>query len=68
MHSAAPDLLALVAATVVVVGAGISLPAHRPSPFWGRAADICNTVLIVSLVPLALGVAGIFGYLRGLGK
>lgn len=68
MHSAAPDLLALVAATAVVVGAGVWLSVHRPSPFWGRAADICDTALIVSLVPLALGVAGIFGYLHGLGK
>ena len=68
MRTAAPDLLALVAATVVVVGAGVWLPAHRPSPFWGRAADVCDTALIISLVPLALGVAGIFGYLHGLGE
>ncbi len=68
MHSADRALLALLAATAIVVGAGVWLPAHRPSPFWGRAADICDTVLIVSLVPLALGVAGIFGYLHGLGK
>jgi type VII secretion integral membrane protein EccD len=67
MHSAGPDLLALVAGTVIVAGTGIWLPAHRPSPFWGRAADVCDTALIISLVPLALGVTGIFGYLHGLG-
>ena len=67
MRIAGPDLLVLVAATVIVVGTGIWLPAHRPSPFWGRAADVCDTAMIISLVPLALGVAGIFGYLHGLG-
>ena len=67
MRAAGPDLLALVAATVIVVGTGIWLPAHRPSPFWGRAADVCDTALIISLVPLALGVAGVFGFLHGLG-
>jgi type VII secretion integral membrane protein EccD len=67
MRIAGPDLLVLIAATVIVVGTGIWLPAHRPSPFWGRAADVCDTAMIISLVPLALGVAGIFGYLHGLG-
>jgi ESX secretion system protein EccD len=67
MRIAGLDLLILVAATVIVVGTGIWLPAHRPSPFWGRAADVCDTAVIISLVPLALGVAGIFGYLHGLG-
>ena len=67
MRIAGPDLLVLVAATVIVVGTGIWLPAHRPPPFWGRAADVCDTAMIISLVPLALGVAGIFGYLHGLG-
>ena len=67
MRVAGPDLLALVAATAIVVGTGIWLPAHRPSPFWGRAADVCDTALIISLVPLALGVAGVFGFLHGLG-
>ena len=42
------------------------LPTHRPSPFWGRVADIADTMLIVGLFPLALGVAGVFGYVRGL--
>jgi uncharacterized protein (DUF983 family) len=67
MHSAAPDLLALVAATVVVVGAGVWLPAHRPSPFWGRAADVADMAAIIAMIPLALAMAGVLGYLRGLG-
>jgi len=57
----------LLAGVALVAGVGIWLPAHRPSPFWGRAADIADTVLIVVLFPLALGVAGVFGFIRGLG-
>jgi type VII secretion integral membrane protein EccD len=65
--AAAPVLLALVAAAALVAGTGVWLPGHRPSPFWSRAADVTDTLLIISLVPLALGVAGIFGLLHGLG-
>ena len=57
----------LLAGAALLVGVGMWLPTHRPSPFWGRAADIADTLLIVSLFPLALGVAGLFGYIRGLG-
>jgi type VII secretion integral membrane protein EccD len=57
----------LIAGVALVVGVGMWLSAHRPSPFWGRAADISDTLLIVSLFPLALGVAGLFGYIHGLG-
>jgi type VII secretion integral membrane protein EccD len=67
MRAAGPDLLALVAAAAIVAGAGVWLPGRRPSPFWSRAADIADTLLIISLVPLALGVAGIFGLMHGLG-
>jgi hypothetical protein len=52
---------------VVVVGAGIWLVNNRPSPFWGRAADIFDTMLVVALFPLALGVAGVLDFVRGLG-
>ena len=51
----------------VVVGVGIWLPGHRPSPFWERMADIADTTLNIGLIPLALGVAGVFGKVRGLG-
>ena len=57
----------LIAGAALVIGVGIWLSAHRPSPFWGRMADIVDTMLIVSLFPLALAVAGVFGYVRGLG-
>ncbi len=57
----------LIAGAALVIGVGMWLPTHRPSPFWGRMADIADTMLIVALFPLALGVAGVFGYVRGLG-
>ena len=57
----------LVAGVAGVVGVGMWLPSHRPSPFWGRVADIADTALNIGLIPLALGVAGVFGKVRGLG-
>jgi type VII secretion integral membrane protein EccD len=59
-------LLPLAAWAAILIGAGISLPGHRPSPFWGRAAEIVDMTLVISLVPLALGVAGLYSYIRGL--
>jgi hypothetical protein len=56
----------LVIGAAILVGAGIWLPAHRASPFWGRAAEILDLTLVISLIPLALGVTGLFGYVRGL--
>jgi len=59
-------LVPLVAGAGIVVGVGLWLPGHQPSPFWGRAADIIDMLLIVTLIPLALAVAGVFGSVRGL--
>ena len=63
-----PAVLVLAAGAALVIGVGSWLPGHRPSPFWGRAADVADTLLIVSLVPLALGVAKILSYVHGLGS
>jgi len=60
-------LVLLAAAAAIVIGAGNRLPAHRPSPFWGRAADIAEVTGIIALIPLTLAVAGVLGYVRGLG-
>lgn len=56
----------LIAGAALVLGVGIWLPGHRPSPFWGRAADIADMIAIIGLFPLVLGVAGIFGDVRSL--
>jgi type VII secretion integral membrane protein EccD len=56
----------LLVAAAILIGSGAWLPAHRPSPFWGRAAEVVDITLVISLVPLALGVAGLYSYIRGL--
>jgi len=58
--------VAAVAAALLVV-AGVRLPGRRPSPWWGRLADLGDVAAMASLLPLALGVAGVFGFIRGLG-
>jgi type VII secretion integral membrane protein EccD len=59
-------LVPLAAGAAILVVAGTWLAGHRPSPFWGRAAEIVDMVLVIALVPLALGVAGVFSDIRGL--
>jgi type VII secretion integral membrane protein EccD len=56
----------LLVAAAVLAGAGLRLPGRRPSPFWGRAAEIVDMTLVISFIPLALGVAGLYSYIRGL--
>ena len=58
-------VLPLVAATILTVGLGTWLPGNKPSPFWGRAADILDIIAVVSLIPLALGVLDLYSWIRG---
>ena len=66
MYAHVVNVAALVVAAGLVVAIGTWLPGHRPSPFWGRAADVVDTLLIVAMIPLALGVAGVLSFLHGL--
>ncbi|MEU5876570.1 type VII secretion integral membrane protein EccD [Spirillospora sp. NPDC047279] len=63
-------LAGVLAPTLVVsgiaVGVGMWLPKNRLTPFWGRAGDIIEIMLVVALIPLALGVSGVFDWVRGL--
>jgi type VII secretion integral membrane protein EccD len=51
---------------LMTVGIGLWLATGKPSPFWGRAADILDMALIVQLFPLALGVLEVYTWVRGL--
>ncbi|MEU1387766.1 MULTISPECIES: type VII secretion integral membrane protein EccD [unclassified Nonomuraea] len=53
-------------ASLLMVGIGRGLASGKPSPFWGRAADILDLLLIVELFPLAAGVLELYSWVRGL--
>lgn len=66
-QTGAPALLALlVAAGLVIVAAGTAYAKRPPSPYLGRAADLLDTALIVSVVPIACAVLGLYARVRGL--
>ncbi|MYR60269.1 type VII secretion integral membrane protein EccD, partial [Streptomyces sp. SID625] len=57
---------ALLAVAAVLTVAAWVVPGRRMLPYWGRAAEILHTAVAVALLPMALWVAGLFGWLRGL--
>jgi len=56
---------AVVLAAVLLVFA-VALPDRRLAPTWARFADIIESMLILSVIPLALGVIGVYGAVRNL--
>lgn len=55
--------------SLVVVGlavAGVRYRRRSPSPYLGRAADILDTLCLVSVVPLAAAVLNLYATMRGL--
>jgi hypothetical protein len=56
---------ALVAA-LVAVGAGSTYSRRPPSPYLARAADLVDALMVVSVVPVACAVLGLYGRARGL--
>lgn len=43
-----------------------TVPGRRLVPYWGRAAELLHSAAAISLLPLALWVLGLYGWLRGL--
>jgi type VII secretion integral membrane protein EccD len=56
----------LVVLALAVAGIALWLAAARPTPFWGRAADIVDIILMIALIPLALAVMDVYETIRGL--
>lgn len=53
---------------VVLVAFAVTLPGRRYSPSLSRIADIVESLLVLSVIPLALAVMGVYGAARGLPK
>ena len=53
-----------VAAAIVLFALGVALPARRYAPPWSRTADIVESLLVLSVIPLALAVMGVYGAIR----
>ena len=51
---------------LVLVAAGRVYERQAPGPYLGRAADLIDAACVVSVIPLACGVLGLFGAVRGL--
>ncbi|MEH0845196.1 type VII secretion integral membrane protein EccD [Micromonospora sp. CPCC 205711] len=56
----------LLLTAVVSLVYGLSVAGRRISPVWGRLLDIVEILLIVALVPLAVWVCGLYGWIVNL--
>ncbi|MBM2617178.1 type VII secretion integral membrane protein EccD [Actinoplanes sp. LDG1-06] len=58
---------ALVLALITVV-AGATYSRKPPSPYLGRAADMLDTLVVVSVIPVACAVVGLYDAVTGIGR
>ncbi|KAB1948409.1 type VII secretion integral membrane protein EccD [Micromonospora sp. ALFpr18c] len=56
----------LLLAAVISLVYGLTVAGKRISPVWGRLLDIVEILLIISLVPLAVWVCGLYGWIVNL--
>ncbi|MEO8888632.1 MAG: type VII secretion integral membrane protein EccD [Jatrophihabitantaceae bacterium] len=49
---------------VILLALAVVLPGRRYSPPWSRTADIIESLLVLSVIPLALAVMGVYGAVR----
>jgi type VII secretion integral membrane protein EccD len=56
----------LIVVAVASIGYGLAGTGKRPSPMWGRVLDILEMLLIISIVPLAVWVSGLYGWIRAI--
>ncbi|MFJ8788766.1 type VII secretion integral membrane protein EccD [Streptomyces sp. NPDC102462] len=59
-------LVGLFATAAACAIASWTVPGRRLVPYWGRAAELLHSAAAISLLPLALWILGVYGYLRAL--
>ncbi|MFD9890245.1 type VII secretion integral membrane protein EccD [Amycolatopsis sp. NPDC059027] len=55
----------VLAAGLLFLGAA-RLPGHRLLPYWGRAADLGETLFAIAVVPMMLAVLDVYSFFRSL--
>jgi type VII secretion integral membrane protein EccD len=61
-----PLAAALVGSAVPILLAGARYGHRPPGPYLGRAADLLDALCVVSAIPVACAVLGLYGRIRGL--
>ncbi|MGW0856726.1 type VII secretion integral membrane protein EccD [Streptomyces sp. NPDC002690] len=56
----------LLASATVLAVASWTVPGRRMLPYWGRVAELAQSLLAIALLPLALWVLGVFAALRAI--
>ncbi|MEV0405337.1 type VII secretion integral membrane protein EccD [Actinoallomurus sp. NPDC050550] len=59
--------VAVAAAGATLLIAGWVVPGRRLVPYWGRGAELLQSLVAISLLPLVLWVLGVYGELRAIG-
>ncbi len=49
---------------LVLLGMAVALPERRYTPGWSRTADVVEALLVLSVIPFALAVMGVYGRIR----
>ncbi len=58
--------LLLLAAALVSTWWGVRMAGRRLTPYWGRFGDVVEVMVLLSVIPLAIGVAGAYTRMQGL--
>ena len=59
-------LCMLLVSAAVLLAAARRLPARRPLPIWGHAADLLETWTAIALLPLLLQLLHVYAFFRAL--
>jgi hypothetical protein len=57
---------AVAVATALITGIGLLAPRGGATPFWGRFLEIAESFFLLTLVPLALAVLGVYEAARAM--
>ncbi len=59
-------MAATIVASTVLLFAAAAMPGTRLSPYWGRSADILETLLAAALLPVLFGSLGVYATARAI--